>query len=77
MRRIIFFAVILVVIALSTGIDQRAQAQQAGGIAFEFPEICNYVALAAGVVADVEAQRRPGGTCVMQTARPSCLAPLA
>jgi outer membrane protein len=52
MRRITFFAVILAVIALSAGLSQRAQAQQAGGIAFEFPEIRNYVAGAAGIVPD-------------------------
>jgi outer membrane protein len=52
MRRIYYVVVGLTIIALSAGIGQRAQAQQAGGIAFEFPEIRNYVAGAVGIVPD-------------------------
>ncbi len=52
MRKITYFTVILTVIGLSVGLSQRAQAQQAGGIAFEFPEIRNYVAGAVGIVPD-------------------------
>jgi outer membrane protein len=47
-----FFAVVLTVIVLAAGLGQRAQAQQAGGVVFELPEIRNYVAVAVGVVPD-------------------------
>jgi outer membrane protein len=52
MRRITYFTVILTVIGLSVGLSQRAQAQQVGGVVFEFPEIRNYVAVGVGVVPD-------------------------
>lgn len=47
-----FFAVVLTAVVLAAGLGQRAQAQQAGGVVFELPEIRNYVAVAVGVVPD-------------------------
>ena len=52
MRRITRFALVLAAATMFAGFGQRAHAQQAGGVAFEFPEIRNYVAVAAGVVPD-------------------------
>jgi outer membrane protein len=52
MRRITQFAVVLTAVAIFAGFGQRAQAQQAGGIVFELPEIRNYVAGAVGIVPD-------------------------
>ncbi len=52
MRRITHFALVLTAAAVFAGYGQRAYAQQAGGVVFEFPEIRNYVAVAAGVVPD-------------------------
>ncbi len=52
MRRITQFAVVVTAVAMFAGFGQRAQAQQAGGVVFEFPEIRNYVAGAVGVVPD-------------------------
>jgi len=52
MRKITYFTVILTVIGLSVGLNQRAQAQQVGGVVFEFPEIRNYAAVGVGVVPD-------------------------
>ncbi len=45
-------AVVLMAVAIFAGLGQRAYAQQAGGVVFEFPEIRNYVAGAVGVVPD-------------------------
>ncbi len=53
MRRITYiFAVVLTAAALSAGLGPRAQAQQAGGMVFELPEVRNYVAGAIGIVPD-------------------------
>ncbi len=52
MRRMTYFAVVLVAVAIFTGFGQRAQAQQAGGVVFDLPEIRNYVAAAVGVLPD-------------------------
>jgi outer membrane protein len=52
MRRITKFAVVLTAVAIFAGFGQRAQAQQAGGVVFELPEIRNYVAGAVGIVPD-------------------------
>ena len=52
MRRVIHFALALTATVIFGGFGQFAHAQQAGGIAFEIPEVRNYVAVAAGVVPD-------------------------
>jgi outer membrane protein len=45
-------AVALMALAIFSGLGQRAHAQQAGGLVFDFPEIRNYVALTVGIVPD-------------------------
>jgi len=45
-------AVVLMAVAIFAGLGQRAQAQQAGGIVIDLPEVRNYVSLGAGVIPD-------------------------
>jgi hypothetical protein len=53
MRRITYiFAIVFTAAALSASLGPRAQAQQAGGMVFELPEVRNYVAGAIGIVPD-------------------------
>ena len=52
MRRSAYTAAVFAAVVIFSVIVPRANAQQAGGIVFELPEIRNYVAAAIGVVPD-------------------------